>query len=147
MNIAPCMPKPHVNVRRSRVVMARSAAMVSSSGPSGPAQHPPVRQLRQPPVHRLVQPEQAVLGQAQHHRRGDRLGDRGDPEQRAGLHRRPPGAITPAAAMCVSSPRPTAATTPGASPWATAVSTISSSLSPSVISSAYDRAVTLSGSP
>ena len=59
----------------------------------------------------------------------------------------PPTAITPAAATYPSPPRPTAATTPGASPRATAVSTISSSLSPSVISSAYDRAVTLSGSP
>ena len=58
----------------------------------------------------------------------------------------PPTAITPAAATYPSSPRPTAATTPGASPRATAASTIFSSLSPSVISSAYDRAVTLSGS-
>ena len=57
----------------------------------------------------------------------------------------PPTAITPAAATYPSPPRPTAATTPGASPRATAVSTISSSLSPSVISSAYDRAVTSGG--
>ena len=83
------MPKPHVNVRRSRVVTARSASDGVGERSVRAAQHPPVRQLRQQPVHRLLQPEQAVLGQAQHHRRGDRLGDRGDPEQRVRPHRRP----------------------------------------------------------
>ena len=58
----------------------------------------------------------------------------------------PPIAIAPAAVICVSSPVATAATTPGASPRATAASTMSASLSPSAISSAYDRAVTAGGS-
>ena len=58
----------------------------------------------------------------------------------------PPTAITPAAVMYVSSPWPTAATTPGASPRATAAWIMSSSLSPYPIPSAYDRAVTSGGS-
>ena len=35
MNIAPCIPKPQVNVSRSRTVIERSAGTVSPSGPSG----------------------------------------------------------------------------------------------------------------
>jgi hypothetical protein len=52
VNISPTMPKPNTNVSRSRVVIARSAGTVSSSGAIHPAQHPPGGKFGQQPVNR-----------------------------------------------------------------------------------------------
>jgi hypothetical protein len=55
--------------------------------PLDPAQDPAVRQLGQQPVHRVVEPQPAFLHQ-DHGRRGrDRLGHRGDAEDRVAPHR------------------------------------------------------------
>ena len=53
----------------------------------GRAQHAAVRQLRQQPLDRLVHREPAVLHQHQRGDRGDRLGHRGDAEDRVAAHR------------------------------------------------------------
>ena len=52
------------------------------------AQHAAVGELRQQLVDRLLQPQQALVDQRQRRRRGDRLGQRGDPEDRVALQRR-----------------------------------------------------------
>jgi hypothetical protein len=71
-------------------VIGRAAGTVSSSGPSIRFRTFPVGQLRQEPIHRLVQPQLAFLHQ-DHRRCGrDRLGHRGNAEDRVPPHRAAP---------------------------------------------------------
>ncbi len=129
MNMAPCMPKPHVKVSRSRTVTGRSASTVSVRGPSGrrstrrPASSGsrssagPFRSSR--PSSTRLSTTAAVIGLVVDEMRNKvsvRIGG-------------PPAAITPAALIYVVSPWATAATTPGAWPCATAASTAASILS------------------
>ncbi len=50
-------------------------------------QHPAVRQLRQPAIDRVVEPQHPVVDQEHGGGRGDRLGERGDPEDGVPPHR------------------------------------------------------------
>jgi hypothetical protein len=52
-------------------------------------EHTPVGQLRDQAVDGLVEPDQTFLDQGERGRRGDRLGDRRDPEERVARDRRP----------------------------------------------------------
>jgi hypothetical protein len=87
------MPKPKVKVSRSRVVIARVAGTVSSSGGDGllewsvhPPEHPTPGELGKEPVDRLVEPDQPLGHNRKRGRRRDGLGRRRDPEDRVAGH-------------------------------------------------------------
>ena len=114
MNIAPCIPNPHVNVSRSRTVIGRRAGTVSVRGPSGRdstrrsassgsrSSTAPFNSSR--PSSNSESTAAAVIGFV-------------FDEIRNSVSRRiggPPTAVPPAVTTCTVSPRATAATTPGA---------------------------------
>ena len=55
----------------------------------GAFQHLAIGQFGEQPVDRVVDPQQSFLDHRERRRRGDRLGDRRDPEQRVALYRWP----------------------------------------------------------
>ena len=81
-------PKPRRNVSRSRSVIGAFRRARYRRAARRSRQHLAVGQLGQPPVHRLVEPEPALLDQDHRRRGGDRLGHRGDAEDRVAPHRR-----------------------------------------------------------
>jgi hypothetical protein len=80
VNMPTCMPKPNVNVNRSRTVISHCAATVSSSGPSirrstrGAASSGSSRSTGS-------SSESVLVDERHRHRAGDRLRRRRDPEQ------------------------------------------------------------------
>jgi hypothetical protein len=85
---AKTIPKPSRKVSRSSTVIGRFAGTVSFSGPSIRLRTLRSASSGQQPVHRFVEPDLAVLDQHHHRRGGERLGHRGDAEERVAGHRR-----------------------------------------------------------
>ena len=114
------MPKPMRKVSRSRRVIGRLRRHGVVERPVEPLQHPAVGELGQQPIDRLVQPQLALLDQDHRRHRRDRLGHRGDAEDRVAPHRvAPPIAFVPITSTCISPRRLTSVTRPGTSPRST----------------------------
>ena len=82
------VPKPSRNESRSSTVIGRSAGDGVVERRADRRQHPAIGQLRQVRVDAVVEAQHAVVDE--HHRQhgDDRLGDRGDAEDRVALQRR-----------------------------------------------------------